>query len=126
MCHTVVNSFALCRCYVDDQNLEERNKHPSSKKAKHNFSKVEAIDVIVDPEYKNEHIYNKIFEDRQTFLRFCQEKYYQHDMLRRAKHSSMMILYYLHNPAEAASEWKNVLENIEKEIQRSPGTCSHH
>ncbi|KAI3857859.1 hypothetical protein MKX03_016939 [Papaver bracteatum] len=40
-----------------------------------------------------------IFDDRYNFLDFCMQHHYQFDNLQRAKHSSMMILYYLHNPS---------------------------
>ena len=46
-----------------------------------------------DPDIESE-----IFETRQAFLSLCQGNHYQFDSLRRAKHSSMMVLYHLHNP----------------------------
>jgi len=39
----------------------------------------------------------------QAFLSLCQGNHYQFDSLRRAKHSSMMVLYHLHNPTVSAA-----------------------
>jgi len=40
---------------------------------------------------------SKYFDSRIDFLKHCQDNQFQFDTLRRAKHSTMMILYYLHN-----------------------------
>ena len=47
----------------------------------------------VDETQDSEH-----FDARTSFLNLCQGNHYQFDQLRRAKHSSMMVLYHLHNP----------------------------
>lgn len=41
----------------------------------------------------------EMFESRQQFLNYCQANHFQFDELRRAKHSSMMVLFQLHNPS---------------------------
>lgn len=41
---------------------------------------------------------NEMFESRQQFLSYCQTNHFQFDELRRAKHTTMMVLFQLHNP----------------------------
>lgn len=42
---------------------------------------------------------SEFFDSRQQFLNFCQTHNFQFDQLRRAKHSTMMVLFHLHNPS---------------------------
>jgi len=42
---------------------------------------------------------SEFFDSRQQFLNFCQTNHFQFDELRRAKHSTMMVLFHLHNPS---------------------------
>ncbi len=39
----------------------------------------------------------EFFNNRQAFLNLCRGNHYQFDELRRAKHTSMMVLWHLHN-----------------------------
>eukprot|EP00892_Ulva_mutabilis_P000524 jgi/Ulvmu1/10472/UM064_0009.1 len=42
----------------------------------------------------------EIFDSRTSYLSLCQSKFLQFDTLRRAKYSTMITLYYLHNPSD--------------------------
>mmetsp|Transcript_10114 Transcript_10114/g.23330 ORF Transcript_10114/g.23330 Transcript_10114/m.23330 type:complete len:1106 (-) Transcript_10114:153-3470(-) len=46
----------------------------------------------------DEQLESDFFDTRQQFLNLCQGNHYQFDLLRRAKHTSMMALYHIHNP----------------------------
>ncbi|GER53976.1 histone acetyltransferase of the CBP family 1 [Striga asiatica] len=60
------------------------------------------ITGIPDETKDNEVLESEFFDTRQAFLSLCQGNHYQYDTLRRAKHSSMMVLYHLHNPTAPA------------------------
>ena len=55
-----------------------------------------------DTKDNDEILESEFFDTRQAFLSLCQGNHYQYDTLRRAKHSSMMVLYHLHNPTAPA------------------------
>ncbi|CAI9783593.1 unnamed protein product [Fraxinus pennsylvanica] len=96
-------NFHLCdKCYESEQKREDRERHPINQKEKHIFYSVEITDVPVDTKDTDEILESEFFDTRQAFLSLCQGNHYQYDTLRRAKHSSMMILYHLHNPTAPA------------------------
>uniref|UniRef100_A0A7N0TWK9 histone acetyltransferase n=1 Tax=Kalanchoe fedtschenkoi TaxID=63787 RepID=A0A7N0TWK9_KALFE len=96
-------NFQLCdKCYEAEQERDDRERHPVHHKEKHNIYRVEIADVPVDTKDKDEILESEFFDTRQAFLSLCQGNHYQYDTLRRAKHSSMMVLYHLHNPTAPA------------------------
>ncbi len=56
-------------------------------------SLVPNVDVDPDPKHTS-----SLADSRHTLLEMCQFRHYQFDTLRRAKHSSAMLLYHLHRP----------------------------
>eukprot|EP00897_Mesotaenium_endlicherianum_P009474 jgi/Mesen1/8555/ME000489S07941 len=103
--------FNLChRCYELEMRREPKDRHPVLSKDAHILVKsatglimqapTEAVpEKIEDPDEVME---SEFFDTRQAFLSLCQGNHYQYDTLRRAKHSSMMVLYHLHNPTAPA------------------------
>ncbi|XP_024973121.1 histone acetyltransferase HAC1-like isoform X2 [Cynara cardunculus var. scolymus] len=97
------NNFQLCdRCHEIEQKLEERERHPINHREKHPLYPIEINDIPTDTKDKDDILESEFFDTRQAFLSLCQGNHYQYDTLRRAKHSSMMVLYHLHNPTAPA------------------------
>ncbi|KAI3761107.1 hypothetical protein L1987_51515 [Smallanthus sonchifolius] len=95
--------FQICdNCYEIEQKLEDWERHPINHREKHSLYPIEINDVQVDTKDKDEILESEFFDTRQAFLSLCQGNHYQYDTLRRAKHSSMMVLYHLHNPTAPA------------------------
>ncbi|VFQ69591.1 unnamed protein product [Cuscuta campestris] len=95
--------FQLCdKCYEAEQKLDDRERHPINQKDKHMLYPVDINDVPTDTKDEDEILESEFFDTRQAFLSLCQGNHYQYDTLRRAKHSSMMVLYHLHNPTAPA------------------------
>ncbi|KAL0319950.1 UNVERIFIED_CONTAM: Histone acetyltransferase HAC1 [Sesamum radiatum] len=96
-------NFQLCdKCYDAERKREDRERHPINQKDKHTLYPVEITGVPDDTKDKDEILESEFFDTRQAFLSLCQGNHYQYDTLRRAKHSSMMVLYHLHNPTAPA------------------------
>ena len=55
-------------------------------------------DETLDPD---DHAASEIFDGRQQLLNYCQKNSTQFDQLRRAKHTTMMVLFQMHNPNAA-------------------------
>ncbi|CAD5186956.1 unnamed protein product [Musa acuminata subsp. malaccensis] len=96
-------NFQLCdKCHEAEQSVDERDRHPTNSREKHMLYPVENNDVPHDTKDKDDILESEFFDTRQAFLSLCQGNHYQYDTLRRAKHSSMMVLYHLHNPTAPA------------------------
>ncbi len=91
---------------VPENILEEREKRkllikeePENENRKRDLngnvkSESKGMNIIDDD---TEEISGEIFDTRQDFLNLCKGNHYQFDAPRRAKHTSMMVLWHLHN-----------------------------
>uniref|UniRef100_A0A7S1UT71 histone acetyltransferase n=1 Tax=Grammatophora oceanica TaxID=210454 RepID=A0A7S1UT71_9STRA len=69
----------------------------------------------------------ELFESRQQFLSYCQKNHFQFDELRRAKHTTMMVLYQLHNPnaPKFLQQCGACLREITQGVRYHCNTCSN-
>ncbi|CAE5967059.1 unnamed protein product [Arabidopsis arenosa] len=96
-------NFQICdKCHEVEENRVEKEKHPVNQKEKHVLYPVAIDDIPTEIKDNDAILESEFFDTRQAFLSLCQGNHYQYDTLRRAKHSSMMILYHLHNPTVPA------------------------
>lgn len=68
---------------------------------------------------------NSFVNSRHTLLEMCQYRHYQFDSLRRAKHSSLMLIYHLQNPSARCTrviccQCHEVIRNIRWHCDQCP------
>ena len=93
--------FALCaHCHAKEVVKPDKQKHPSRVPAeKHKLTQMPEMHTPAETKDPDPEVVDSdFFDTRVTFLSLCQGNHYQFDQFRRAKHSSMMVLYHLHNP----------------------------
>ncbi|KAI9983493.1 hypothetical protein PInf_007524 [Phytophthora infestans] len=82
---------------------EKPSTSPSSKTAEPQEAKTETSVVqkkvkrVIGDDLDDVIMPCEIFDTREAFLLYCQNNHCQFDQIRRAKHSSMMVLYHLFN-----------------------------
>ena len=91
--------FELCQeCYDVEQALPVHEKTVT----KGRDLVCERVEELPDVKEDGEAMESEFFDTRQAFLSLCQGNHFQFDSLRRAKHTTMMVLYHLNNPSEPA------------------------
>lgn len=75
------------------------------------------VSIIPDTSDPDPLISSPLVDSRYNLLEISQFRHFQFDSLRRAKHSSLMLLYYLHNPADDSyrpkcSNCKNLIQDL--------------
>jgi hypothetical protein len=121
--HEVDNAYSLCqRCYGLLDTLPESMRH------EHPLMKTDVVPIQRDTKEPDPLIDSQFFETRVKFLNLCQGNHYQFDSLRRAKHSSAMILYHAHNPSAPA--FRHTCDNCNTDIMTGNRweceTCSEY
>lgn len=98
-----ISRFQLCgNCY--DREGGKLDEEPLGLPSEIKLEELVAEDCPVIPANLDDDpdMDSEFFDSRQQYLSLCQGNHYQFDTLRRARHSSMMSLYHLHNPSEPA------------------------
>ena len=91
--------FELCQeCHDVEQALPAHEKRLTNGRD----LVCERVEELPDIKEDGEVMESEFFDTRQAFLSLCQGNHFQFDSLRRAKHTTMMVLYHLNNPSEPA------------------------
>jgi len=100
------------------RNSDDRSVRPAKVKKS---DRRHGLSSIADPD-AGKVISCPLLDSRHTFLEMCQFWHYQFDTLRRAKHSSIMLLYHLHNPE--SDSLSIPCSNCAREIRRVRWHCA--
>ena len=94
--------LVLCEeCKETEDAMPENEKRYAGRKLE--CEKCEEIPTLTkEQKDEEEKLESEFFDTRQAFLSLCQGNHFQFDSLRRAKHTTMMVLYHLNNPSEPA------------------------
>ncbi|KAK4488324.1 hypothetical protein RD792_004080 [Penstemon davidsonii] len=95
MCLSCTYTIFYPRCLEVKKTPGEPETHTSIRGETHVLCQVPVNVIAADTEDKDAILDNDFFENRHSFLDFCQTNNYQFDTLRRAKYSSMMIMHHL-------------------------------
>ena len=95
-----METACVSRCYaLEVATPSAKDRHPVLlREVVHELGEVEQEAALSETTDADDLMESEFFDTRQNFLSLCQGNHYQYDTLRRAKHSSMMVLYHLHNP----------------------------
>ncbi|XP_058778891.1 histone acetyltransferase HAC12-like [Vicia villosa] len=88
-----------CKKFQECESCHSSNEHTLKNGEVHPLCQAVVDDIPSSTKHNDTILENGLFEDRINFLSFCQKYQLQFDTLRRAKYSSMMILYHLSNPS---------------------------
>ncbi|KAL5080426.1 hypothetical protein RYX36_008847 [Vicia faba] len=88
-----------CKKFQECERCHSSNEHTLKNGVVHPLCEAVVDDIPSNTKHNDTILENGLFEDRNNFLSFCQKYQFQFDTLRRAKYSSMMILYHLNNPS---------------------------
>ncbi|XP_058773259.1 histone acetyltransferase HAC12-like [Vicia villosa] len=92
-----------CKNFQECGSCHSSNEHTLKNGEVHPLCQAVVDDIPSSTKHNDTILENGLFEDRNNFLSFCQKYQFQFDTLRRAKYSSMMILYHLCNPSPMTS-----------------------
>ncbi|XP_024639839.1 probable histone acetyltransferase HAC-like 2 [Medicago truncatula] len=87
-----------CKKFQECERCHSYDQHTSKNGEVHTLCQAVVDDISSNTKHNDIVLESRLFGNRDNFLIFCQKSQFQFDTLRRAKYSSMMILYHLHNP----------------------------